>query len=211
MSNIVPISEDTGNFSTTKCCLLKNIISNDLCKYLSIQTEMDILETTKVDSKQVYGSREVYNSLGSKILNAIILEKLKNIFKLESIYSTYGFYRKYYRFQDLKKHIDRPECELSISICLDMHNKNEPWEIFFENKNNETIYSGKPNVGDGIVYMGMELPHWRDSCQQKWIKQIFLHYSFNQTLEFDIKTIDPTKQENYLLTNNLIKTLSENY
>ena len=99
----------------------------------------------------------------------------------------------------------------SISICLDMHDKSQPWEIFFENKQQEVTYSGKPEIGDGIIYMGMELPHWREKCQQKWVKQIFLHYTFNQELEFDKNTATGEDNDSRMLLNTLIKTLSENY
>jgi len=211
MAGITQISENIKDFSSNRCCLVKNILDYDLCKYLSIQTELDILKAVKTNSNQVEGSREVYNSVGTKIANSIVLEKLKNKLELESIYSTYGFYRKYYKFQDLKKHIDRPECELSISICLDMHDKSQPWEIFFENKQQEITYSGKPEIGDGIIYMGMELPHWREKCQQKWVKQIFLHYTFNQELEFDKNIATGEDNDSRMLLNTLIKTLSENY
>lgn len=211
MSTIKPLSEDSREFINNRCMLVRNILDKDLCKFLSIQSEFDIIRDEKVNSDQVLGSREIYNALSSKILNAIVLEKIKNILKIESIYSTYGFYRKYYKFQELVKHTDRPECEVSVSICLDMQEKENSWEILFENKKQETIYSGKPRVGDGIIYMGMELPHWRQKCEQKWVKQIFLHYTTNQHLEFDLKRVDPAQVESTQLACSLIKTLSENY
>lgn len=211
MANIQPISEDVGDFHKNRCVLVKNILDKDLCKFISIQGEFDHLRAPKQNSDQVFGSQEMYDSLSTKILNAIFLEKIKNILGLESIYTTYGFYRKYHKFQELVRHTDRPECEISISICLDMHQKNKPWEIFFENEKQGTIYSGKPEVGDGIIYMGEELPHWREKCTQKWVKQIFLHYSSNWQLEYDLKNSDPAVHPQLILTGTLIKTLSENY
>jgi len=209
MTNNMKMSERAEDMEQNRCFLIKNILSQDLCKFLSIQTEIDEYERTPKSSTQVPGSVELYDSIATQITNNIVLEKLKNSLKLEKIYSTYGFFRKYYKFQNLKKHTDRPECELSISICLDMHNEREPWEIFFENKKQNIVYAAKPEIGDGVVYMGMELPHWRESCQQKWLKQIFLHYTFNKELEFDLKnTENPDKTK---LTKTLIKIMSEQY
>jgi len=172
--------------------------------------EFDTLDEGKHNSNQVLGSEELYDATAAKIVNNIVLEKIKTLLELKNIYSTYSFYRKYYKYQELTRHTDRPECELSISICLDMHNKYDPWGIFFENPEQNITYVAKPQIGDGIIYMGMEVPHWREKCPQKWLKQLFLHYSFNAILEFDLNRIKEEEKEKIKLTKTFIKLLAEN-
>ena len=139
MTNVLKISENVEDIKLNKCVLLKNLISADLCKFLSVQAEFDELEANKVNASQVVGSTELYDSTATKITNSIVLGKLRNILKLQSVYTTYGFYRKYYKYQELTKHVDRPECELSVSICLDMFDADKPWEILFENTEQNII------------------------------------------------------------------------
>jgi hypothetical protein len=103
--------------------------------------------------------------------------------------------------------VDRPECELSVSICLDMFDADKPWEILFENTEQNIIYSAKPQISDAVVYKGMELPHWREKCEQAWVKQVFLHFTFNKELEFDLK--NKPNYELDKLTKTFIKLLTE--
>jgi hypothetical protein len=207
VTNIIKMSQNVKDMETNRCILIKNMLSKDLCEYLSAQAEIDELKIKTGHSKQVPGSVEIYDSIATKITNNIVLYKLKETLKLKNIYATYGFYRKYYEYQELTKHTDRPECELSVSICLNMFDEKEPWEIFFENKEQDTVYEAKPDVGDAVVYMGMELPHWREACRQKWLKQLFLHYTFNKQLEFDLT--NAREGENTQLEKAFIKLLIE--
>ena len=211
MTTLKDITENKNDINLNKCVLVKNILDKALCKFLSIQMELDSLDEGKNNSNQVPGSEELYDTTAAKIVNNIVLEKIKTLLELKNIYSTYSFYRKYYKYQELTRHTDRPECELSISICLDMQNKDDPWELFFENSEQNTTYVAKPQIGDGVIYMGMDVPHWREKCPQNWLKQLFLHYSFNATLEFDLCRIkEKEEKEKIKLTKTLIKLLAEN-
>ena len=201
------ISENVKDIETNKCVLIKNLLSDDLCKFLSTQAEIDELDENSSNSRQVSGSVEIYDSVATKITNNIVLHKLKDTLKLQKIYTTYGFYRKYYKYQELVKHTDRPECELSVSICLNMSEKNKPWGLFFENTEQDCIYVAEPHVGDAVIYMGMDLPHWREPCEHNWLKQLFLHYTLNKELEFDLKNT-PHPEVNKLFKT-FIKVMNE--
>jgi hypothetical protein len=86
-----------------------------------------------------------------------------------------------------------------------MEDKTKPWPIYFENTEQNTVYRAEPSVGDGVLYLGMKLPHWRKKCEQKWVKQAFFHYSTNRELEFDPKNADGNTERK-----NLIKIICEN-
>lgn len=84
------------------------------------------------------------------------------------VYPTYSFCRIYWTGSDMVKHIDRPACEYSVSLCVSTDP--EPWGIWFEGE--ELIL----NPGDMVVYKGMEVEHWRTTYSGKEQYQIFLHY-----------------------------------
>jgi hypothetical protein len=93
-----------------------------------------------------------------------------------SLFPTYSFYIIYRTGDTLKKHIDRPSCEISATICLNFSYETQEyvWPIFIEE---EKIIL---EPGDMVIYKGCELEHWRDKFEppniNDWHVQTFLHY-----------------------------------
>ena len=95
----------------------------------------------------------------------------KSLMELETgkkLLPTYTFWRMYTKYSDLKKHKDRPSCEISVTVHIG--SDETQWPIYMEDKPVET----KP--GDAIIYLGCELLHWREPFEGDWQAQSFLHY-----------------------------------
>ena len=103
------------------------------------------------------------------------------------LYETYYYDRFYFPGQELKKHIDRPACEISVTVHIDTNIK-EHWPILVKNVNGENI-SVVLEPGDAMIYKGCERPHWRESMpglletirdgidkNSLYYHQIFFHY-----------------------------------
>jgi hypothetical protein len=78
----------------------------------------------------------------------------------------------------LPKHADRPQCEYSISICIDFTPEpaaRTPWPLCLETKHGTVkIFQG---IGDGLLYRGPELPHYRTPLAKGCTStSIFFHY-----------------------------------
>jgi hypothetical protein len=107
-----------------------------------------------------------------------LLLKLQPVIEKEtgvSVYPTYSFYRIYGPGDELKKHKDRPSCELSITLSLgyDYQGKNYSWPIYV---NGSACYL---EPGDLVCYRGIDLEHWRtpfEAPEGSWHAQAFLHY-----------------------------------
>jgi len=87
----------------------------------------------------------------------------------------YSYSRLYLGGAELEKHTDRKACEISASITLKYfyHNKEYQWPLCMGN----TPINIKP--GDGVIYKGEEIEHWRPVFQQAkecWHHQVFVHY-----------------------------------
>jgi len=80
---------------------------------------------------------------------------------------TYSYARLYKHGDELKKHKDRPSCEISTTI----HLGGDPWAIFVEGT--KVLLE----VGDMLVYSGCELEHWREPFDGNICGQVFLHYN----------------------------------
>ena len=85
---------------------------------------------------------------------------------------TYTYSRIYRPGEILKKHKDRPACEISATLTLGF-DKKPIWPIF-ANENKQTAIT--LNKGDMMVYKGCELLHWREEFKGKWHVQVFFHY-----------------------------------
>ena len=101
---------------------------------------------------------------------------------------TYSYARLYKKGDILKRHKDRPSCEISTTI----HLGGSPWPIFIDGTGADTVVDEyknihKPNapagtkvlleVGDMLVYSGCELEHWREPFEGDVCGQVFLHYN----------------------------------
>ena len=93
-----------------------------------------------------------------------LVEKESN-FKL---FPTYAYWRYYVLGGSLKKHIDRPSCEISITACI---KKYDNWPIVVEGTSFEL------EEGDAILYAGCAQKHWRPGIYKgEGMAQVFFHY-----------------------------------
>lgn len=87
---------------------------------------------------------------------------------------TYAYARIYRPGEVLKKHKDRPACEISATMTLGFDGKSV-YPIFFSNGEKHQV-PVQLDVGELAVYKGCELLHWRNEFKGKWHVQVFLHY-----------------------------------
>ncbi len=86
---------------------------------------------------------------------------------------TYSYFRLYKRGDVLKRHRDRKACEISVSLNIGQRPA-EPWPLCVENERES--YGASLMPGDGLLYRGIDLFHWRDAYQGEALVQVFLHY-----------------------------------
>jgi alkylated DNA repair dioxygenase AlkB len=99
---------------------------------------------------------------------------------------TYSYARLYEKGASLEKHIDRPECEISITLCLG-YEGSSAWPMWIKDKKGEEVECHFEK-GDAILYKGHEIEHWRKTLQSGMQGQLFLHYNekdgkFNRTYD----------------------------
>jgi hypothetical protein len=88
------------------------------------------------------------------------------------LFSTYAYFRVYQPGAVLPKHRDRPACEISVTLSL--ASEGQRWPIFVEHASN--IVEIHLNPGDGLLYRGCDVAHWREEFQGMYQSQVFLHY-----------------------------------
>lgn len=89
------------------------------------------------------------------------------------LFPTYSYFRVYRRGDILPAHVDRPACEISVSLCLGYQGADD-WPLWLHGPAGVAAASLRP--GDGVVYKGIELEHWREPFAGESAAQVFLHY-----------------------------------
>lgn len=90
----------------------------------------------------------------------------------KTLLPTYTYARIYRPGEILKKHVDRPACEISATLTLGYDAKSV-WPIFFDEGKGVQV---NLETGELAVYKGCEVVHWRTAFKGNWHVQVFLHY-----------------------------------
>ena len=96
----------------------------------------------------------------------------------EALKPSYVYLASYQSGAELKKHVDREQCEFSITLSLDFSPEPEiatPWPICMETPTGTVkVYQA---LGDGLAYRGTRLPHFRSPLGPgQTSTSIFFHY-----------------------------------
>ena len=137
--------------------------------------------------QQVPNTYSHYSDMVMETLMMKVLPKMQQETGLQLI-PTYSYARLYKKGDILKRHKDRPSCEISTTINLG----GDPWPIFIDGTGSNNLVDEyknihKPNapkgtkvlleVGDMLVYSGCELEHWREPFEGNICGQVFRHYN----------------------------------
>jgi hypothetical protein len=191
------------SFKKNKYQVIRNAISKELANlaytYLQISAEADHWMITNqmthdknplvgnFKDKQVPGSYAKYADRLMETLLVKVIPIMKDKTKLNLI-PTYSYTRLYRKGNILKRHKDRPSCEISTTLNLGGDN----WDIFLDPTGTNNVIDEdknihKPNApkgikislkpGDMLIYSGCELEHWREPFQGNLCGQVFLHYN----------------------------------
>jgi hypothetical protein len=96
----------------------------------------------------------------------------------EAIKPSYVYLASYLSGAELKRHIDRQQCEFSVTLCLDFSPEPEratSWPILLDTPEGSiTVYQA---LGDSLVYRGTKVPHYRSVLAEGHMStSIFFHY-----------------------------------
>ena len=136
---------------------------------------------------QVPGSYAKYSDrlMETLLVKTIAVMQKKTGLKLVP---TYSYTRLYRKGNILRRHKDRPSCEISTTLNLG----GDEWPIFIDPTGSDNVIDEykeihKPNApkgievnlkqGDMLIYSGCELEHWREPFKGKLCGQVFLHYN----------------------------------
>ena len=192
-----------NTFKKDRYQVIRNAVSKEVCdiayRYLQISAEADywLLKNNathegnflvgKFKDPQVPNS---YAKYADRLMETLLIKTIPVMEKKTGLklVPTYAYCRLYKNGNILKRHKDRPSCEISTTLCLG----GDPWAIFIDPTGADNVIDEyknihKPNApkgakvllksGDMIIYSGCELEHWREPFQGRLCGQVFLHYN----------------------------------
>ena len=151
--------------------VINNALSKEMCKYVSHNMNLMFEVLGYPQDKETPNSTGYYAPF---FLEAMLtyLQPLVEKTVSKKLYPTYSYGRIYYNNSLLARHTDREAGEYGVSCCIE---KEVDWPIFFE-ETPGNIKSYEMNVGDIVVYKGIDYPHWRETYIGSKHSQIFLMY-----------------------------------
>jgi len=192
------MSFKTKKYQVIRAALSKEV-ANFIFNYMLMQREtVDfLLKHNRVNPQnpfigkrtdhQVPGAYSKYADWAMETLLLYMIPIMKAKTGLDLV-PTYSYTRLYEKGNILKRHIDRPSCEVSTTL----HLGGDEWSIFLDPSGGKYIIDeykeihkpGAPKgikvdlkVGDMLIYAGCELEHWREPFEGKICSQVFLHYN----------------------------------
>ena len=191
------------SFKTKKYQVIKGALSKELANfifnYMMLQRDAVgfLLKNNKVNpanpfignriDKQVPGCYTKYADWVMETLLMYMIPIMKAKTGMELV-PTYSYTRLYQKGNKLRRHKDRPSCEVSTTL----HLGGDEWPIFLDPSGQTFVIDeykkihkpGAPKgihvdlkVGDMLIYSGCELEHWREPFQGTVCSQVFLHYN----------------------------------
>ena len=139
------------------------------------------------EDKQVLNTFSCYSDMFMETLMMKVLPVMKQHTDMNLI-PCYTYARIYKKGDILRRHKDRPSCEISTTLRLG----GDSWTIFLDPTGGDYVIDEykqihKPNapkgipinleVGDMLVYSGCDLEHWREPFAGDNCAQVFLHYN----------------------------------
>lgn len=119
----------------------------------------------------------VHNDPVTKFFHRQIASRVSEVVG-ETVKPSYVYLACYLSGAELKKHVDREQCQFSITFCLDFSPEPAlatPWPICLDSPTGKvTVYQA---LGDGLAYRGTRLPHYRSKLGSgQTSTSIFFHY-----------------------------------
>jgi len=166
--------DDAKKFEHHKYLYIPNFIDKDDCAQLTTELKNLITQGQTTQDEQCPLSEAIH---GAPIFDKLLEELLPHFEKHcgKKLYPTYSYARLYKPGEELTIHRDRPACEISATLTLGF--SGTKWPIYMGHNEDKTEASEIiMEIGDAVLYRGMDVYHWREKFEGEWQAQVFLHY-----------------------------------
>lgn len=177
---------DIDNFENLGYVHVQNFLEEELVEICSLYFENKIrrgLWEQNLNGKDVTS----FSYYADPLTEVLLIKKLPFVSKVcgKKLYPTYTYSRIYQPGEELKSHVDRPSCEISVTINIASLGEISPIWMQYKNNQAKSIFL---NPGDAIIYKGCEAFHWRNPIKENQLNvQFMMHYVDSDGLNAEYK------------------------
>jgi hypothetical protein len=162
------------SFRKRRYLLVKGILPQTILKYLKAYYAI------LMANNRFYPDTQCPLSLslgGDPALDAVLEWIRPEVSRLAGfdLAQTYSYTRRYARGDVLTRHTDRAACEISVTVSIQIPNGAGPSVVRLKPPNSDET-SVEMYEGDGCIYAGTEVEHWRERFRVGGYIQLFLHF-----------------------------------
>jgi hypothetical protein len=166
---------------------IKSFIDPDSIKTISQYLENKLICNEWGNSQGNGDESSPYIMYSDSLIEVVLKNSIEHIEEIVGypVYPTYSYARIYLKGDELKAHVDRPACEISVTVHV--ATVGEAWPIWMHPPGGEPVsYTLEP--GDAVIYKGCEVRHWREKAINTDINvQFMLHYVKQDGIHADQK------------------------
>lgn len=179
-------------FSEKRYLPVKGILPKTLLDFLKVYYDILLVNNRFTTDTQCPSSLSLY---GDPALDAVLEWSRPEISRLVGLEltPTYSYTRWYAKGEVLARHKDRPACEISVTVSIKIPKGMEPSVIYLKPANLEETKI-EMLEGDGCVYAGTEVEHWRKPFCSDGYTQLFLHFIARHGKNFPEYAYDERKR-----------------
>ena len=152
--------------------VVRAMLKGDLLDFLGYYSYDRATSKDAGTDEQVPNTPALYDDPAMRNLLHYFLYDMREYTGLD-LEPTYSYLRVYKNGDVLKKHTDRGACEYSVSLTLKREPSDAIWPLYLQTDKTYEVFL---EAGDGLIYKGIESPHWRDKFEGERLAQVFLHY-----------------------------------
>jgi len=180
--------------------IIKNLVSKEIStlSYEYIKTKVSAINYKKTYDNTYYnqlwdgdfGDEQIlkaFHKYGDPFFDTMMVlihSNIENYLDLKLNYN-YSYFRFYCEGDDMKEHIDRDSCEVSLTMCLGYDNSNVDvkkysnynWPMWLGHKDDDNKLPIALEPGDALLYRGSKIPHFREKFIGLNHAQVFMHYN----------------------------------
>lgn len=164
------------HFEKHGCTLVKGFIDKQTAAVISQYFENKIKRGEWVERQEagISASRLFYYA---DPLIEVLLQASKEAVESatgKELLPTYSYARVYQPGEALKPHVDRPSCEVSVTVNVATTGEISPIYTQYQHNDPEKHLL---DPGDAVIYLGCDVTHWRQPLKDGQINvQYMLHY-----------------------------------
>jgi hypothetical protein len=167
-------------FQNKHCVVVRGFLDELTVKTLSLYMEhkyrANQWSKRSADFTSYEDDPSAFKSYADPLAEVVLKDSIPYIENVvgHKVFPTYSYSRIYLKGDELTPHVDRPSCEISVTVNI--ANVGGLWPIWMRVPEKDPI-KVELNPGDAVIYRGCEVEHWREKMVDQDITvQFMLHY-----------------------------------